>query len=99
LIQQEKEFTVILKQQGKVHKKLAITKKEKSEGSKYELANLLNDSSSDEEGEDDEEDEDSWENESDDKDGELLIDFDGENNDGQMQQQLMEEEKVSDLEA
>lgn len=76
LIQQEKEFLSILKAQQKLFKKLAISKAEiesKTKGDKkYELENLLNESSSDEDGKHCEPDED---NNSDDQEIEELEDW------------------------
>jgi hypothetical protein len=83
LVDQEREFTMILKKQSKVMTQIGITtslKKNDSESSKYELQSLLNESSSDDEDQQQEEDTDDDDNQESLGEGEdLFIEIDHQN--------------------
>jgi hypothetical protein len=93
LIQQEKEFVVSHKMQGKIYKKLGIENKVKKENN-YELESLLNESSSDDGG-NSEGSEDEEEAPGDFDASDILIDLECEESTGKKLMMMEEEEKVS----
>ncbi len=79
LIQQEREFQVINKQQTKLFKKTGIDKSSTGKGEgQYELENLLNESSSDDDKDSESEEEDPDEDWA---ESDLVINLDGKNDD------------------